>query len=127
MAAAAASHGTWRFVFGNTEEWAQPECGSPSCIQAVAESAVTWRLIFGNTSGWLPPQVDGPVTLPGAALAELCELCRQPIEQDEDFITNSAGERPAHTRCLNLKSPAVAEQGLVPRRWLSVLLDLVKS
>jgi hypothetical protein len=125
MPAAATSQCTWRFVFGNTEEWAQPEC-SPSSVPAVANSTPTWRVTFGSTSGWLPPQLDTPATSAGNALPDLCELCRLPIGQDEDFITNSAGERPIHTRCLNLQPPAVAEQGLAPRRSHSVLRDLLK-
>jgi len=126
MAAAATSPHAWQPVFGNTEEWAQPEC-SPSDNPAAAESAVTWRVIFGNTSAWLSPQLNSPATRPGDSLAERCELCRQPIGQGEDFVTNSAGERPAHTRCLNLESPATPVQGAAPRRWLSLLLALVKS
>ena len=126
MAAAATSPYTSRYVFGNTEESAKPR-GSPSCLQAVAESTLTWRVIFGNTSAWLPPQLDTPATPTGSALAEVCELCRQAIGQDETFITNSAGQRPAHTRCLSQESPAVAEQGSALTRWLSMLRDFLKS
>lgn len=126
MAAAATSPCTWRSVFGDTEEWAQPAC-SPSNNPAAAESAATWRVIFGNTSAWLPPQLDGPDIQAGSALAELCELCRLPIRQGEDFIANSAGDRPTHTRCLNLESPPTPVQGPPLRRWLCMLLALVKS
>lgn len=126
MAAAAASPCTWRFVFGDTEEWAQPECRS-SDNPATAEGAVSWRVIFGNTSAWLPPQLGSPDMPAGGALAELCEYCRLPIRHGEDFIANSAGERPTHTRCLNLESAVTPVQRPAPRRWLSMLLALVKS
>ncbi len=125
MSAGATSPCTWRLVFGNTEEWAQPECSRP-CLQAGAEGPVTWRVIFGNTSAWLPPQLENPTTPALNALAEICELCRLPISQGEDFVTNSAGQQPAHTRCLDLESSAAAEQGPAPRRWLSMLRDLWK-
>ena len=127
MAAAATSSYTWRFVFGNAEDWARPEYTSLSGVHPVAESAVTWRVMFGNTSAWLPPQSESRPPLSGNALAELCELCRQPIDPGEDFITNSAGQQPAHTRCLNLESPASAKQRPGPIRWLSLLRDLVIS
>ena len=124
MAAAATSTHEWQPVFGNTEEWAQPEC-SPSNNLAAAETAVTWRVIFGNTSAWLSPQLN--TTQPGDVLPELCELCRLPIRQGEEFIANSAGDRPTHTRCLNLESPPTPVQGPPLRQWLSMLLALVKS
>src|SRR5690348_7811632 len=126
MAAAATSPHAWQPVFGNTQEWAQPVC-SPSNDPAAVETAVTWRVIFGNTSAWLPPRLSNPEIPAGTALAELCEFCRLPICQGEEFIANSAGERPTHARCLNLESPATPVQGAAPRRWLSLLLELVKS
>lgn len=125
MATGAASPFTWRLVFGNTEKWARPEDGSRSSVPAGSDPAETWRVIFGNTSAWLPPQLESPAALPDKAL-ELCEFCRQPIGPGEDFTTNSAGERPTHTRCVKLESPAAAEQRSAPCRWLSVLRELVK-
>jgi hypothetical protein len=124
MAAAATSPHPWQPVFGNTEEWAPPEC-SPLDNPAAAETALTWRLIFGNTSAWLPAQLGSPETPAGSALAELCEFCRLPIRQGDDFIANSAGERPIHTKCLNLESPPAPVHR--PGGWLSMLLGLVKS
>src|SRR5689334_13620906 len=103
MAATATSPHAWQPVFGNTEEWAPPAC-SPSNVPGAAETAVTWRVIFGNTSAWLPPQLVSPEVPAGSALAELCEFCRLPIRQGEDFIANSAGERPTHTCCPNMES-----------------------
>lgn|SRR5512135_3343911 len=126
MATGAASPFTWRLVFGNTEEWARLEDSSRSSVPGVSEPANTWRVIFGNTSAWLPPQLESPATLPDKAL-ERCEFCRQPIGPGEDFTTNSAGERPTHTRCLKLELPAVADPRPAPYRWLGVLRELVKS
>jgi hypothetical protein len=126
MATGATSPFTWRTVFGNTETWARPEDSSRSSIPAVSEAADTWRVIFGNTSAWLPPQLESPAALGEKAL-ERCELCRQLIGPGEDFTTNSAGERPTHTRCLGLGLPAAGEPPPALCRWLSVLRELVNS
>lgn len=122
MAAAATPPNSWRFVFGSTEQWAQPEC-SPSGVPILARGDPTWRVIFGDTLAWLPPQLDSPA----ASATDLCELCRQPIRQDEDFVTNSAGERPAHIRCLGQQSPAPSEQESAPHGWFSMLRNLLTS
>jgi hypothetical protein len=125
MAAGAIVRNTWRFVFGDTEDWMPPQV---QCLPTAhdAQSQTSWRFIFGNNSAWLPPQLDNAVSMPANRASERCELCRQPIADGESFMTNSAGERPTHTRCLGAASTAITEARPQSASWRSRLCGLVR-
>lgn len=126
MAAGASSPATWRVVFGNTEKWMPPQLESPTATVEDTERLATWRVTFGNTSAWLPPQVEIPPSIPEKAASQRCELCRQPIADGEDFVTNSAGDQPTHAQCAGLPSSPAAEPKLRSYRWLNMLSALVR-
>jgi hypothetical protein len=81
----------------------------------------------GNTAAWLPPQPDNSASMPQNALIERCELCRQPIAEGQDFVTNSSGQRPTHSRCLGVTSQDPAGPRLASRTWLGMFYEFVKS
>lgn len=110
---------------GDNENSAQPQVGVPAGARERQNSA-TWRIKFGSTETWLPPQLD-KAARPQDASIQRCELCRQPISNEEDFVTNSAGERATHTRCLSVQSPAGRESRLRSASWLRWLSGLLRA
>jgi hypothetical protein len=112
---------SWRFIFGDSNSWAPPKLDNP-LKPASAHGAETWHVIFGSTAAWLPPQLDHSEN----GSQELCELCRQPVNEAEGFVTNSAGQRPTHAHCLGIQ-PELSPEGKPPRRpWLRALYGFAK-
>ncbi len=108
---------------GESENLPQPQREVPA-VASEPENSATWRIIFGSTVTWLPPQLDDSAT-PQDTSIQRCELCRRPISEAENFVTNSAGQRATHTRCLSLQPPTGMERQLQSAsclRWLSGLL-----
>lgn len=126
MAAGSNCQSAWRVVFGNTDDWMEPKVEKGGAMSEAAQSPVTWRRIFGSTAAWLPPQVDSPESTAEGAPSERCELCRQPIGEGQDFVTNGAGQRATHTRCLGMEPGAIKEGTAPSRTWLGLLSELVK-
>lgn len=126
MASVGNCHSTWRLVFGDAENWAPPQMENQTSTDESAQHPATWRVIFGNTAAWLPPQLDNSA-LPEDMSAHRCELCRQPIAEGQDFVTNSAGQRPTHARCLGMASPATTESKPPSRTWLRMLCGALRD
>lgn len=125
MATPTALQITRRFASGSSDKWVQPQM-EVSPVVSEAQSPVTWRIIFGSTAEWLPPELDNSASAANNAPAERCELCRQPIEDGEDFVTNSVGQLPVHTRCLGLQLPAVRESRARSDNWLGMLWSVLR-
>lgn len=120
MAATMTSQSACLDVFRDSENLAQRQREAPA-VASDPDNSATWRIIFGSTVTWLPPQLDDSA-MPGHASIQRCELCRQLISNQEDFVTNSAGQFATHTRCLSVQPPARMESRTQSAGWLSGLL-----
>lgn len=125
MATPTALQNTPRFASGNSENCAHPQ-REESAVVREALSPLTWRIIFGSTAEWLPPELDNSVSAANEASFERCELCRQPIQDGEDFVTNSVGRLPVHTRCSGMQLPAVTGSRAPSNGWLGMLWSLLR-
>lgn len=125
MATATALQNTRRFASGNSQNCARPQMEVSPDVSEI-QGPDTWRIIFGSTAGWLPPELDNSMSAANEASIERCELCRQPIEDGEDFATNSVGQLPVHTRCLGLQVPAVRENRGRSDNCLGMLWSLLR-
>jgi hypothetical protein len=74
---------------------------------AVPSNEITRRTLLGSCDDWPIPNA-GPCI--SQQQTDRCELCREPIDGDRPFVTNSAGERATHIACLEDPTFSSAER-----------------
>jgi hypothetical protein len=82
----------------------------------------TWRTLLGSCDDW-PILTTESCT--SQQQTDRCELCREPIDGDRPFVTNSAGERATHIACLKDPTLSSAELRPNPGIWQRLLRRFV--
>lgn len=72
-----------------------------SARAAVPSHGFEWRILLGPSHDWPVFEAEPNMTTQQLPATECCELCREPIDGSNPFVTNSAGEQPIHLACQN--------------------------
>ena len=76
-----------------------------------------WRPLLGTCNDW-PIELQSDLNEQSSSV-EFCELCCNPIETNQPFIANSAGQQAVHVACLVGEELAI--QQATPAKWQDLI------